>query len=188
MVFSYLSVLISIILGLGIAHVLGAFIRLLRHRSRFTMYWPSVVWAFNLLGLMVLVWWSDFSLTSHDNWNFAIFVLTLTIPALLYVVSGLILPSGESLGQDALRQSYEENRVWFFSLLVAAVASSFIQSLLLDGHITANLDSALKLLVMVVMGMPIVLKGAWVQKAVAVFNSLWLALYIGVLFSNLHRG
>lgn len=188
MVFSYLSVLISIILGLGIAHVLGAFIRLLRHRSRSTVYWPSVVWAFNLLGLMVLVWWSDFSLTNHDNWTFAIFVLTLTLPALLYVVSGLILPTGESLGQDALRRSYEENRVWFFSLLVAAVVLSFIQSLLLDGHIKANLDSALKLLVMVVMAVPIVFKGERVQKAVAIFNSLWLAVYIAVLFSDLQRG
>ena len=185
MVFSYLSVLISIILGLGIAHVLGAFIRLLRFRFRSTVYWPSVIWAFNLLGLMVLVWWSDFSLTNHDSWTFAIFISTLTIPALLYVVSGLILPTGEALEQDALRRAYEENRVWFFSLLVAAVASSFVQTLLLDGHIKANLDSALKLLVMLIMAVPLVFKGEKVQKAVAVFNLLWLALYIAILFSNL---
>src|SRR5581483_10686075 len=139
-VFSYLSVLVSIVLGLGIAHLLGSVIRLIACRARIVVYWPSVVWVINLLLIMILVWWSDFSLNGHRDWTFAIFVFTITVPALLYVIAGLIVPPGI----EDMEQAYQENRQWIFSLLVAGIFATFAQSYLLDGHLTFNADFSLK--------------------------------------------
>jgi hypothetical protein len=53
--FSYLSVLISIILGLAVTQVLQGFRGLMLARSRVRAYWPSMVWAVALLLIDVQV-------------------------------------------------------------------------------------------------------------------------------------
>lgn len=183
-VFSYLSVLVSIVLGLGIAHLLGSIIRLIVHRARIVFYWPSVIWVINLLLIMLLVWWSDFSLTNHAGWTFAIFGFTIAVPALLYVISGLIVPPGV----EDMERAYEENRQWLFSLLVIGILATFVQSFLLDGHLTFNADFGLKLLIAAVTALPIFLRQSAVQKAVAVTTLAWTVSYILLLFRTLPHG
>ena len=183
-VFSYLSVLVSIVLGLGIAHLLGSIIRLITNRKRIAFYWPSLVWVINLLLIMLLVWWTDFSLTSHrEGWTFAIFAFTITVPALLYVISGLILPPGV----EDMERAYAENRQWFFSLLVIGILATFVQSFLLDGRLTFNVDLGLKLLMLAITALPIFLGQNAVQKSVAVTTLAWTVSYILLLFSTLPR-
>ncbi|HEX5275601.1 MAG TPA: hypothetical protein VFW34_10030 [Candidatus Rubrimentiphilum sp.] len=179
--FSYLSVLVSIVLGLGIAHLLGSVIRLIVHRGRIGSYWPSVIWVINLLLIMLLVWWTDFSLTSHTGWTFAIFVFTIAVPALLYVISGLILPPGV----EDMQRAYQENRQWFFALLVIGILATFGQSYLLDGHLTLNADFGLKLLMAAITAVPIFLPQDTVQKTVAVASLAWTVSYIVLLFNTL---
>ncbi|MBC5824701.1 MAG: hypothetical protein GIW99_00510 [Candidatus Eremiobacteraeota bacterium] len=184
-VFAYLSVLISIILGLGIAHLLGAFIRLIHNRSRTMLYWPSLAWAVNLFVLMVLVWWSDFGLTRHTHWTFTMFIVSLLLPALLYLCAGLILPSSDVHANDQMARSYEENRVWFFAFLSAAIWLSFVQSFLVDGYVKANVDTGLKLVSALLSMVPIAIRNEYVQKAVVLINLALLIFYISLLFSTL---
>jgi len=182
-VFSYLSVLVSIVLGLGIAHLLSSIIRLITHRARIVVYWPSVVWIINLLLIMLLVWWSDFSLNGHRDWTFAIFVFTIAVPALLYVIAGLILPPGV----EDMEQAYQDNRRWIFSLLVGGIVATFAQSYLLDGHLTLNADFSLKLLIAAITALPIFLPQRGVQKTVALITLIWTVSYILLLFRTLPR-
>src|SRR5690349_21520109 len=56
--FSYLSVLLSIILGLGLTQVLTAVGRVIRHRDRVRVDWLPMLWAGVLLVVYVQVWWS----------------------------------------------------------------------------------------------------------------------------------
>jgi hypothetical protein len=46
--FSYLSVLISIVLGLGITNLLAGFAALVRNRGRVKIYWPMPMWMITL--------------------------------------------------------------------------------------------------------------------------------------------
>jgi len=134
---------------------------------------------------MVLVWWADFSLTSHQHWTFGMFIVTLMLPVLLYLCAGLILPSSEAHSADHMRASYEENRVWFFALMSSAVLLSFAQTYLIDGYVKANIDSGLKILIALVSMVPIFTRSDIAQKSVALFNLAWLVLYVSLLFSNL---
>jgi len=136
-VFSYLTVLISIILGLGIAHLLGGIARSVSHRKTTKFYWPTFAWIMVLLILIIQVWWVDFSLNAQTQWTLAGFASTLLIPATLYFMSFLIL-----LESSDMRDSYFENRVWFFSLLVALPVFGFALSSRAesrDGHRCARL-------------------------------------------------
>jgi len=55
--FSYLSVLISIILALGMTRVLAGVGEMLQARSRRRLYWVHAVWIANLFLYLVVAWW-----------------------------------------------------------------------------------------------------------------------------------
>jgi hypothetical protein len=185
--FAYLSVLVSIIIGLGMAHVLAAAVRLIQHRARVRFYWPALAWALNLFGLMLLVWWAEYSLNHHDRWTFAQFAVTVAIPVLLYVAASLVLPAGNDEGKVDLRVAYQFNRVWFLSLVAASILASYLQTYLFDGRIPFDLDNGLKLLALGITSAAIVVRNEAVQKMVAAVNLAWLLLYISVLFVNLRE-
>lgn len=185
--FAYLSVLVSIIIGLGMAHVLGAAVRMIRNRARVRFYWPAIAWALNLFGLLLLVWWAEFSLNHHDRWTFAQYAVTVLIPVLLYVAASLVLPGGDSDEPVDLHATYAFNRVWFLSLVSASIVASFLQSYLFDGRIALDLDNGLKLLALLITLTAIAVRSEAVQKTVAAVNLAWLLLYISVLFFNLRE-
>jgi hypothetical protein len=60
--FSYLSVLISIILGLAITQILKGVRGMVLARSRVVAYWPTFVFAGLLLAIAVQSWWSLFAM------------------------------------------------------------------------------------------------------------------------------
>ncbi len=84
-------------------------------------------------------------------------------------------------------RAYEENRQWFFSLLVIVILATFVQSFLLDGHLTFNADFSLKLLVASITALPIFLRQSAVQQAVALATLAWTVSYIFLLFNTLPR-
>jgi hypothetical protein len=186
-VFAYLSVLVSIIIGLGMAHLLAAAVRLIHNRAATAFYWPALVWALNLFVLLMLVWWADFSLNAHQHWTFATFVGTLAVPACLYVAASLILPSADVRADDDMRAAYDDNRSWFLGAVSAGVVLSYGQSYLLDGRIDFNLDNGLKLVFLAFTLVPIFVRNDAVQKAAAGLNLAWLMLYVSLLFFNLRE-
>ena len=82
--FAYLSVMISIVLGLAAAHVLGSLVRVINNRERIVMYWPSLLWSATLFLLIAQLWWADASLRTYTAWNFGAFLVLLAQPAALY--------------------------------------------------------------------------------------------------------
>ena len=59
--FSYLSVLISVILGLAVTQILKGFRGILLSRTRIRIYWPVIAWAALLLLVCVQSWWAMLS-------------------------------------------------------------------------------------------------------------------------------
>jgi hypothetical protein len=175
--FSYLSVLISIILGLGIAHLLSGVARSLSRRRTTSFYWPTFVWIVILLILIVQVWWVDFSLSAPREWTLAGFVSTLLIPASLYFMSFLILPEANDM-----RDAYFENRVWFFSMLVAVPLFGSLQQLLVEGHVHRDIDTIAKVFGLILSLGAIYFASERAQKIFAVIGVIFILCYVGGLF------
>lgn len=187
-IFSYLSVLVSIIIGLGMSHLLKAVVRLIHNRARVKIYSPTLLWAANLFLLFTLLWWADYQLNRHTQWTFSAFFCTLSLPTVLYVVSGLVMPWGDSSDIYDMREAYFTNRMWLLSLFALAVALSFLQTYLLDGFIRWNFDAWLKMGLIAVTLVPLFAKNEKVQYAAAAVNLTWIVAYIALLFSNLRTG
>src|SRR5580698_3259213 len=111
--FEYLSVMISIVLGLAVAHVLGSLARVINNRDQTIMYWPSLLWSVTLLLLVAQLWWADASLRTHTTWSFGAFLVLLAQPAALYLLCALIIPVPDAANAFDMRAAYVRNRPWF---------------------------------------------------------------------------
>lgn len=90
--FSYLSVLISVILGLAVTQILEGFRGILLSRTRIRIYWPVIAWAVLLLLICVQSWWAMFELRHYQPWTFAAFAVVLLQTILTYMLAGLVFP------------------------------------------------------------------------------------------------
>ena len=83
--FSYLSVLTSIILALGITHLLTGLGRLLQSRGQVHIYWVHLLWTFNVFLFLVLNWWILFRWHTQQQWSFFLFLFVLLSPTVAYL-------------------------------------------------------------------------------------------------------
>lgn len=183
--FSYLSVLLSIILGLAITQVLQGFRGLMLARSRVQAYWPSVAWAILLLVIDVQVWWAMYELRFRPDWSFLGFAVVLAQTVPLYLLAGLVLPDIDTEGAVDLRTHYYGNHRWFFSLLALLLVVSMGKQLVLYGKLPAPLDLGFQLLFLASS-----LAGACTARerfhqALVVFSAALIVVYIAVLFAHL---
>lgn len=119
--FEFVTVLLSIVVGLGITRLLGGLGRAIEIRGSFKGYWVQTLWSINI-GLWFLVFWwvVVFSYRGQERWFFGNFILLLLYATLLFLQSVLIIPRDLKPGTD-LEEHFFRVRPWFFG--VAALTS-----------------------------------------------------------------
>ena len=195
--FSYLSVLLSIILGLGITQVLTAFGRLIRGRAAVRVYWPPLLWAGLLLVIYVQSWWASFGLRDHGDWTFGAFLVVLLQSIGLYMAAALVLPETVAEPSDEgpdeaptprvadLRAHYERQAPWFFGFLMATVIASLLKDVVLSGSLPEAANVAFHIYLFVSAAIAIVVRRRWYHETIAVVTAAGFAVYIAALFSEL---
>ena len=92
-IFEYVTVAVSIILGLAVARVLSSLTDLFIYRSQVKLHWIPVAWSAALFGLLIVNWWQLFEVSrTLPEWTFVGFALEITQVVTLYVASSLMLP------------------------------------------------------------------------------------------------
>jgi hypothetical protein len=136
--FSYLSVLISIVLGLGITNLLGGVATLLRRRADVRMFWPLPIWLVTLFLIHVQTWWTMFGLRRVDRWSFGAFLIVLMQPVLLYLMTALIIPRRAATGALDLEADFFREKRAFFACLFTVLLVSLAKDLVLSGHLPST--------------------------------------------------
>ncbi|MCW3797808.1 hypothetical protein OMW55_08330 [Sphingomonas sp. BN140010] len=90
--FSYLSVLLSIILGLAIQQVLQGYRALILSRRTIRFYPLPLIWSVLILLMVTQHWWASFSLARRTDWSFAAFATTLVLTGFIYMLAAIVLP------------------------------------------------------------------------------------------------
>jgi len=113
--FSYLSVLISIILALGMTRVLAGVGEMLQARSRRRVYWVHAIWIVNLFLYLVIAWWIFYRWRNQQPWTFFLFVFVLISPTILFLASLLLFPPESALDEfvDYKKHFYANHRAFF---------------------------------------------------------------------------
>jgi hypothetical protein len=127
--FPYLSILTSIVLGLGITRVLTGCGRLLQVRHRQLLYGVHLVWALNLFLFLVLNWWILFRWRLQGEWTFFLFLFVLLSPTVGFLLAVLLFPEPMEDGLN-LKHYYYANHRWFFGLAALLAPIDALDTLL----------------------------------------------------------
>jgi fumarate reductase subunit D len=149
----YLSVLVSIIVGLGLSHLLSSVGKLLSRRHRVRVYGPSVMSATLVFLAHIQFWWGSFDFGEQIQQNFFAFVVFLLTPVLLYLVAVLVLPEldQDDSGIVSLREHYYEARPWFYGLSACIPVTTAIRNVAVQGEPFWNQDRPFELVFFLMM-------------------------------------
>jgi hypothetical protein len=183
--FSYLSVLLSIILGLAITQILQGLRGVLQSRKRVKLYWPALAWAGLLLLIYVQSWWAMFGLRLHHDWTFGAFAIVLLQTIVLYMLASLVLP--DFSGEDAidLRANYYTHHAWFFSLAVLLGLVSIGKDLVLRGALPDSRNLCFHLAFIVAAAIAAITRREWYHKVGVLLATVLFGFYIALLFVRL---
>lgn len=131
-VFAYLSVLLSIVLGLAIAEILQGYGSLLVSRAKVTLYAPPLIWSVLMLLMATEFWWASFGLAKREHWNFGAFCAVLLQTVMLYMGAALVLPKARPDQDIDLRTHYYREARPFFTFGLIFLAIGFVRDWLLE--------------------------------------------------------
>jgi hypothetical protein len=134
--FEHISVLISIILGLGITQLLMSVHRLVQARDRVKLYWLSLLWVALIFIAQVEWWWASYTLRDETIWNFFYFLFVLLSPVSLYLAAAFTLPDLEKGERYDLREYYYGARGWFFTFVAIGPVLDAVRRAIQAGSIT----------------------------------------------------
>lgn len=181
--FSYLSVLLSIIIGLAITEILQGYRRLLLASGRVKVDATALIWSLLLILFATQAWWASFGLRSHDEWSFLGFALILLQMILLYMMAAVILPEE---GKDVdLGTHFDRHRKAFFLFLIGMLATSVVKDVVLDGRlpVPSNLAFHLCFAAMALVG--VLVENRKVQLLLAIAGGVSFTIYVASLFARL---
>jgi hypothetical protein len=127
--FNYVMVLASVIIGLGIAHLLQGVGAIVQHPGREKTYWVHLLWVAAIFLRAIFWWWFEFRLSTITEWTFALYLFVLAYAVLIYLWCALLFPR-DLAGYDGFRDYYYSRRGWFFGLLVVGQAVDLADTLL----------------------------------------------------------
>ena len=144
--FEYLSVLVSIIVGLAITHLLSATARLIQLRGNVRPHATTFCWMTLLFLINIQVWWVAFDRRDSIEWAFHTFLLYLLIPIVVFLLSYLVLPQLDDRHEVDLRANFDGNRRWFFGLLTALPVISLVEEGVREGGVPMGVDAVARVI------------------------------------------
>ncbi len=183
--FEYLSVLVSIVIGLGISSLLSGAARLIQLRRRARMYLPTLVWMGVLFLANVQIWWVAFDRREVEEWNFFMFLLYLLIPMGAVVLSYLVLPDLGDEDEVDLKASYFENRGWFFGIFAALPVISLVEETVRDGAFPRDADALFRVVFAAMALLAARIRGETYHAVNAGVAAALFCAYVAMLFSRL---
>ncbi len=121
--FEYITVLISIVLGLGITQLVAGMAEMIHQWDRVKIYWPHLLWIVLVFFLHFQEWWWLYELRDHEHWRLPTVLFIILYPVDLFILARVLFPFGQEPSADStdMRSFYFKNARKFF-LLIAILA------------------------------------------------------------------
>lgn len=116
--FNYVMVLASVIIGLGVTHLLTGVAGIVQHPGRAKIYWIHLAWVGATFLRAIFWWWFEFGF-STAAWTFSLYFFVLSYALLIYLWCALLFPR-DLAGYDGFKDYFYSRRSWFFGVGLAA--------------------------------------------------------------------
>jgi hypothetical protein len=130
--FDYVMALVSIILGLGITHVLGAFgsavHRLRGHGAPIRLEPVYLLWVAFVMLWMVSFWWWEFKFkVLGTQWTYGLYLFVILYAVVLFLLAAILVPK-DMEGLDDSYAYFMSGRRWFFGALLFTNMTDVVDS------------------------------------------------------------
>ena len=128
--FEYVSILVSIILGLGITQILSSFSDLLYHFKKVKFYFPHSIWVGFVLFLHIQDWFVTYQLKDKMVWRLPELLFVLLYPISLFIAAKMLLPTNENEEKFNMKIFYQSQFPMIFSVISISILLSILFNLL----------------------------------------------------------
>lgn len=179
-VFEYLGVILSVIMGLGVTHLLAGLSKTIHHRKTVRPYWLQMLWALNVLIYIVSIWWGMFWWSGQQEWSYFQFLLLILYAIFLFLAASLIFPWNIPDDFD-FETHFDETRPWFFAALAVAWCIDIPETLFKSDGGLRSLPEAYIAFVGTNLALSVV-AAIWSNKTYhKFFGVFWLVFIVGYL-------
>ena len=126
-IFEYAASILSIVLGLAVAHLLGGVAWIIRAPKTGSIFWVFSSWCFVMLLVIIGWWWSIWTMfRGLEELSFWDFLPPFVVSTLLYVASRILVPDLTTTSSDVRAHFFEINTPFFACLALVFVFASAI--------------------------------------------------------------
>ena len=135
--FEYVMVLVSIVVGLGVAHMLigigGVIDRLTGLGERMELSIAHGSWMGMIFSWLLLFWWWEFRFSElQPEWTVGLYFFLVSYSVMLFLLAVVLVPRNWD-GVTSLDEFFVRRRVWFYSFLFLATSLDVIDALMKGG-------------------------------------------------------
>jgi hypothetical protein len=131
--FEYVTVLISIILGLGITQIVSGVADLIHHSKQVKLYWPHLLWLVLVFFLQVQEWWQIYELKDYGAWHLPVFLFVVLYPIVLFILARILFPTISDSFVD-LKEFYFNNFRKFFSFIIVLSLLAILENIFIHNR------------------------------------------------------
>lgn len=132
-------VLVSLIIGLGLAELLSGVAQTIRNKNAVNLYWVHSVFIVVIFLALLQAWWEIWGVRETPTWTFIGLLIMLGGPIGLFLISHLVFPE-QLAGSDLKLFYYEKMNPVFWIAVFTVVISEMFRPIVLDSQLFA-LDS-----------------------------------------------
>lgn len=185
--FSYLGVLISVILGLALTHLMIGLSKLIQLRKSVKVYWVQVVWTINVILYVLALWWGMFWWNRLQEWTIEEFLFIMGYSIVVFMLASILFPWDFELSVD-FEQYFFANKSWFFGFFLAATLIDIPETLSKGIVHLRNVPAQYILYIPVALAIMLIALVSNSRRVHGILSLSWLALILAYLaFTSLSR-
>ena len=147
--FDYISVMISIIIGLGIANILNTIGILIRNKGKVIHSSTYYMHCLFVILLLFQAWWTVFGYKDYPDWDFLFYLLILIMVSLMYLLTEM-LRIKDGLEIIHLDNIFLKNKsLYFLMFIVSVVCGGLVQTIVTNSSILTKMNIFRGLLVLI---------------------------------------
>ena len=122
--FEYVTILISIILGLGITQLLSSIAESFYNYKKVVFFLPHTIWVLVILFLHIQEWFIIYELKGYPIWKLPTFLFIILYPITLFIITKLLFPVAMGDEEINLKKYYLDNFQKTFYLFCLSIILS----------------------------------------------------------------
>jgi hypothetical protein len=126
--FEFLMILVSVVIGLGVAEILSGAANLLRARKTVRFHWLHALFQVGVFFALLQQWWEAWEMHGLDEISFGAVLTMLVPPVLIFLMAHLLYPEPAE-NADLERYYFEQAPVLWGLAALGTLEGTFIRPL-----------------------------------------------------------